>query len=527
MNTMIIKCSLFFIFIITIFTSCRKDASVSTIPVSTIASRADLTKDSIFLYAKEIYLWNTALPNYDVFNPRKYNSLSTNIANYDAELFAITQTKINPLTGKAFEYSAADPTSPKYSYIEDLVASGKLSFSNNGQSSVGLDGKGDDLGYSLALVGTNSSYKIYFQYTSPGSPCALAGLSRGDYIDQINGQKIGSNFASEQNFINTAINASTITLGGQKKNGTNYSVILKQAKYTSSPIYKDSILTVGNKKVGYLAYARFSNADNSEAALTQVFSKFSIGGVTDLVIDLRYNGGGFVSTAEHLINLIAPTSVNGKVMFSEAFNADLQSGKTTILRNQPLRDQSGAIQYSNGRMVTYADLSYTIADNTYNFSKKGSLTNVNKVIFITTDRTASASELVINSLKPYVDVKTVGSISYGKPVGFFPVRIDKYDVYMSMFSSTNSSGQGEYFAGFSPDSPKTDDVTRDFGNTSEICLSSALSYIANGVFTASTSNQTMSINGASKSAASVTMQNVFTPQNFKGLIYSPRNQSHN
>ena len=524
MKTIVIKCALSFILMITLFTSCKKDSSVSITPANTIANRAELTKDSIFLYAKEIYLWNTALPSYDVFNPRKYTAYSTNIANYDAELFAITQIKINPLTGKAYEYSATDPSSPKYSYIEDLVASGKLSFSNNGQSSVGLDGKGDDLGYSLALVGTNSSYKIYFQYTSPGSPCALAGLGRGDYIDQINGQRIGSNFSAEQNFINTAINGSTITLGGQKKNGTSYSVVLNQTKYTSSPIYKDSILTVGNKKVGYLAYARFSNSDNSEAALTHVFSKFAAGGVTDLVIDLRYNGGGFVSTAVHLINLIAPSSINGKVMFSEAFNADLQAGKKNILRNQPLRDQSGAIQYSNGRIVTYADLSYSIADNTYNFAKKGSLTSVSKVIFITTDRTASASELVINSLKPYLDVKTVGSTSYGKPVGFFPVRIDKYDVYLSMFSSTNSLGQGDYFAGFTPDSQKTDDVTRDFGNTSEICLSSALSYISNGVFTASTSNQTMSINGASKSAASVTMKDVFTPQNFKGLIYSPRKQ---
>jgi len=95
-----------------------------------------------------------------------------------------------------------------------------------------------------------------------------------------------------------------------------------------------------------------------------------------------------------------------------------------------------------------------------------------------------------------------------------------------MFSSTNSLGQGEYFAGFTPDSQKTDDVTRDFGNTSEICLSSALSYISNGVFTASTSNQTMSVNGASKSAASVIIKDVFTPQNFKGLIYSPRNQRY-
>jgi carboxyl-terminal processing protease len=517
MKKNIINFTLSFVLITSVFISCKKDSPA----IKTTNSRSDLTKDSIFLYAKEIYLWNSALPTFDVFNPRRFSSYSANLDNYNAELFAITQYKINPLTSKAYEYSFDDPTNPKYSYIEDLVASGKLSF-NNDKSSVGLDGNGDDLGYSLALVGTNANYKVYFQYTSPGSPSALAGLGRGDYIDKINGQQIGTNFSAEQSFINTAINQSTITLGGKKKNGTAYNVVLTKAKYVSSPIYKDSILTVGNKKVGYLAYARFSNTDNSEETLTNIFSKFSAGGVTDLVIDLRYNGGGFVSTAEHLINLIAPTSVNGKVMFSEAFNADLQSGKKTILKNQPLRDQSGAVKYSNGRIVTYADLSYTVADNTYNFAKKGSLTNVAKVIFITTDRTASASELVINSLKPYVDVKTVGSTSYGKPVGFFPIRIDKYDVYMSLFSSTNSLGQGNYFAGITPDSQKDDDVTRDFGNSAELCLASAISYINNGVFTSSTSNQTMSINGVSQSTSNVMIKDVFTPNNFKGMIYSPK-----
>jgi hypothetical protein len=282
---------------------------------------------------------------------------------------------------------------------------------------------------------------------------------------------------------------------------------------------------VGSKKIGYMAYARFSDSNNSETALTNVFAKFSSGGVTDLVIDLRYNGGGFVSSAEHLINLIAPSSSNGKVMFSETFNDLLQSGKATILKNQPLTDQDGKIQYSNGKMVTYADVSYTVADNTYNIAKEGSVNSISKVVFITTDRTASASELVINSLRPYVDVKTVGATSYGKPVGFFPIRIGKYDVYMSMFSSKNAAGQGDYYAGFTPDASKSDDVTRDFGNPLEISFSSAISYINTGLFTSSTSNQTMSLSGTSSASSSVNVKNIFNPVEFKGMIDRPRKKN--
>ena len=515
--------SVLFTLIFILFTACKKDKA-STPSTPTTATRAELTKDSIFLYAKEVYLWNDALPSYDFFNPRAYKAYSTDLENFNAELFAITQLKINPLTNKAYEYSSSDPTSPKYSYIEDLVASGKIAYKNE-KSSVDLDGKGDDFGYSLALVGSNTNYKIYFQYTSPGSPCALVGLGRGDYIDTINGQTIGTNFTSEQSFINAAINATTITLGGKKKSGATYSVALTQTKYTSSPIYKDTIIEVGSKKIGYMAYARFSDTNNSEAALTNVFAKFSSGNVTDLVIDLRYNGGGYVSSAEHLINLISPTSANGKVMFIETFNSLMQSGKATILKNQPLTDQNGDIQYSNGKMVTYADVSYSIADNTYNIVKEGSLNNITKVVFITSDRTASASELVINSLRPYVDVKTVGETSYGKPVGFFPIRIGKYDIYMSLFSSKNASGQGDYYAGFTPDAERADDVTRDFGNPSEICFASAISYINSGVFTASTSNQTMSINGVSKSVSSVSIKDVFNPAAFKGMIHTPRKKN--
>lgn len=517
-----------------ILSACKKDKNTpgdtSTPPPSnTTASRSDLTKDSIFLYAKQVYLWNDALPTYEVFNPRQYNASTSQFTNFESELFAISQLKKDPVTGLAYEYiansSGVQIRSPKFSYIEDLVASGKITAAPDSKSAVELTGEGNDFGVSLAAIGTNDNYKIYLQYTSPSSPAALAGLGRGDIIDQINGNNIGSNFNSEVNSINQAFDTdtkTTVSIAGVKKSGARYSVTLNKVKYNSSPIYKDTILTVGTKKVGYFAYARFSNNANSVDALNKVFSKFVAGGVTDLVVDLRYNGGGFVSTARHLLNLIAPASINNKTMFAETYNPLMQSGGATILRNQPVRNQSGNFIFSNGRMVTYADYDYSIAGNTFKFEKTGSFNNVGKVVFITTGRTASASELVINSLKPYVDVKIVGRKSFGKPVGFFPIRIDKYDLYLSMFTTANSLGDGNYYAGFNPDSEKADDVTRDFGNPNEVSLSSALSYINSGVFTSSMSNQTMSINGRSSSSNSLIIKDAFIPKYFSGMIGTPK-----
>ncbi|MBD3749714.1 MAG: hypothetical protein IE931_09470 [Sphingobacteriales bacterium] len=518
MKNKFLNAGIFMLWVLISFTACKKDKPVPPPTSSTAPSRNDLTKDSIFLYAKEIYLWNTDLPSLTTFSPRSYNSSSDNYSNLTSELFAITRYSINPSTNLSYEYNKDYPSETKYSFIDDLVASGKLTFAPNAKSSVGLDGKGNDFGVALAAVGTSTNYKIYFKFTSPGSPAALAGLGRADIIESINGKSIGTDFNNEVDFINNAFDDTkntTVQIAGKRKDNTAYNVTLTKKSYNSSPIYKDTVLISSGKQIGYLAFARFSDDNNSSSALDTVFAHFVKAGVTDLIIDLRYNGGGFVSTAEHLINLIAPSSANGKVMFSEAYNSTMQSGQATILQNQPLRDQSGKIQYSNGRMLTYADISYTIADNTFNINKTNGISNVGKVVFIISGSTASASELVINSLRPYVDVKTVGETSYGKPVGFFPVRIDKFDVYMSNFSSTNASGNGDYYAGFTPDSQKPDDVTKDFGNSNELCTAAALAYIGTGVFPSSTSN--IKVEGV-LSQSGVSIRNVFTPSLFNGMI---------
>jgi hypothetical protein len=209
-------------------------------------------------------------------------------------------------------------------------------------------------------------------------------------------------------------------------------------------------------------------------------------------------------------------------MFREKFNTLMQTGAANILKNQPALDNNNKLQYSNGRVLTYADYSYKEEDNSYNFQKAGSLNSIQKVVFLISGNTASASEMLINNLRPYMDVKLVGKTSYGKPIGFFPVTLENtYDVYYSMFTSINSAGQTDYFSGFKPDWDAADDVTRDFGDPREVCFAAALNYISKGTFISNGSLATvLSIKGEkiSSKSSSLEVRDLQDDHSFKGMV---------
>ena len=507
-----------------LISSCKKsEPLVPTEPVDTtstpgVGTRAELTKDSIFLYAKEIYLWNDALPTYGVFNPRQYNSASNDLDNYDAELFALTQLPKNPATNLPYEYSGPTSTQPKYSFIDDITDNNSAqSFVTKDKATVELDGSGYDLGFFWFMpYGSRTNFSFYVMAVYPNSPAAKAGITRGAIINKVDGKTIGTNYSSQYLLVYDLVDAdpNTATISGIKADGTPFNdVVLTKSKYTTTPVFKTKTLTVGNKKIGYLAFGQFSDLEKiAKPDLDAAFAQFTKDGVADLIVDLRYNGGGFVSTAEYLINLIAPPTVTG-TMFVEYYNKLMQEGKADILKNQPLLDANDKIQYSGGKIITYADVDYSVLGNTITFSKKGSLSTVANIVFLVSGNTASASELVINSLKPHLNVKLVGKQTYGKPVGFFPIKLEKkYDVYLSLFESKNSLNQSDYYAGFTPDlvdrntdtnTDETlfDDAKHDFGDASESYTKAAIGLLApGGVVTKA--NAVMSIRGKTVSVAS-------------------------
>jgi C-terminal processing protease CtpA/Prc len=384
------------------------------------------------------------------------------LTNYKRELYIITQLKTNPATGYAYEYSGYPGTS-KYSFIDDgSLTGGRL-------GTVSLTDKGDDFGLTIS-----ASTDVRIRYVNPNSAAAAAGLKRGYQITAVNDNPVSP---ASYTYIETALAGNSLSLSYIDDKGVSRSAKLTQYNYTTSPVLKDTVLTTGSSKVGYLAFSRFSSMTTAQAPLEAAFSTFATAGVSSLIIDLRYNGGGYTQTAEEMANLIAPSSLNSKVMYIEYFNDLLQNGKAPILKQQLYLDANGNTINYNGHKATYADLDYSISRNTYKFSKKGSLESVKQVIFIVSGNTASASELVINSLKPYLPVKLVGQQTYGKPVGFFGIKIDAYTVYMSNFYMQNANGNGDYFQGMTPDISASDDVTHDFGDPSESCIAAALNYI--------------------------------------------------
>ncbi|KQC02149.1 S41 family peptidase [Pedobacter sp. Hv1] len=493
----------------------------------TNTSRADLSRDSIFLYAKQIYYWNTALPTYENFNPRRFNTLTKDFDNYEKELVALANSAINPATGIGYE-SVSNNTDTKYSYIFDKANKNAVAYVPNATSSVDLEGNGSDVGVRIGFYGTTASYIIYMTAVYENSPAAKAGLVRGDRITKVNGVAYGTDYTLEKALtVADAMDKSVSIEGIKGSDGSTFTLSLTKTSYKSSPIYKSKIIPAGAKKIGYLAYARFSSAANSNTELTNIFNDFATNGVTDLVIDLRYNGGGYVNTAEYLINLIVPASKASGTMFTEYYNATMQAGGATILAKQPLLDADGKVRYNNGRMLTYADVSYSVADNTTLFSKRGSLNNVQNVVFLVSGSTASASELVINSLKPQMNVKLVGTKTYGKPIGFFPITIEnKYDVYYSLFETKNSLNQGGYYDGMIPDNVlsevPTGTVMYNFGDTNDFYLKTAVNMLQPGTITTGTSTLNKTMSAKVLSTLNVNTANVLNPdlinKEFVGMI---------
>ncbi|TJY63929.1 carboxyl-terminal protease [Sphingobacterium alkalisoli] len=367
-----------------LFPCCGKEDSTPNVAPDAIISpttgtRQELTLDSIFLYARQAYLWNDALPPYADFNPRKrYGGITPELTAYQLELYDISQYKLRT-DGQPYEWSNID-TRAKYSYMERYTGSSISSARANTESGVGLN--------------------------------------------------------------------------------------MRQH------------LEIAGKKVSYLAISSFPQLSNIQNELDEAFAEIAAAGSSHLIVDLRSNGGGYVESAEYLANLIAPSSVKGKVMFSEQFNGRMQNKQANILQYQPYLDVHGKSVDYNGRLATMADIDYSETANTHYFSKKGALEGITQLYFIVSNRTASAAELLISSLKPHLSVKLVGQRTYGKPVGFFPIRIDNYTVYLASFLIRNADGWSDYFDGMQVDIEVSGDNIPNLGNPEEPLLAAVLEDIS-------------------------------------------------
>ena len=465
--------------LLVIISSCSKSKN-DTSPILTGPSKngtaLDLIKDSVYLYTKEESLWYDQIPTYAKFQPRSFTDPEDFTA-LQKEMDALSQYPINPASGKPYELSNDHPGEAKYSFIDD------------GSVSNELNGTNGDFGFNIQWDDPNNLSDLRVIYVYPNSPADKAGIKRGDKITNINGRTslsydasgYGSGTSVNLNFVAAALdNSNTISIILTQHDGTTLTVTdMAIANYTINPVLKETVLNQGNgKKIGYLVFNVFTAVDNAGPQLDAAFADFASKGITDLVVDLRYNGGGDVATAEYLDNLIVPSSASGTNMYTATYNSQLQKGIYPLL----------ATQYN----IPTGYFTPTYPLNHPNFSKKGNL-DINRVFFIITSSTASAAELTINNLRPHMTVKYIGTTSYGKPVGFFEIPIGKYGLYTPEFATVNSAGQGGYYDGFTPGTTTypgilaDDDETTDFGDPKEGLLSLAINYVNTGSFTTSSS----------------------------------------
>jgi len=499
------------ILIITLAACSKKtETAPDTDPVTHIIGNVSQLRDSVFLYAKEDYYWADGLPDYTTFNPQSFTG-TDDLTVLQGEINKLSQYKINPETNKPYEYYTPSPGEAKYSFIDDGTASARLNAVTG------------DFGFAPLYIATND---LRIKYVNVGSPADLAGVKRGYQITSINGRTAITYDGSSGSNVNFVINAysqsSTITMVLKKPDGTSMTVNLNTASYKINPIITYKTFNQGNGKVvGYVVFNSFVSLSSTQSALNDVFSSFVTAGVTDLVVDLRYNGGGYVETAEYLSNLIAPSSANGSTMYSVYYNPTLTSNSSVLLKNQVRRDQ-------NNQLYNYSQIDYSVSANTHKFSKKGAL-NVSRVFFIVSGSTASASELTINNVRPYMNVQLIGSTTYGKPVGFFDISIGKYKMYIPEFETKNAQGQGGYYSGMSPATSTypgksaNDDATKEFGDPTEGLLAQAINYINKGVYITSTGLQVQS-EESSANQLTTDQQNAFTQQtakkHFNGMVMS-------
>ena len=233
----------------------------------------------------------------------------------------------------------------------------------------------------------------------------------------------------------------TFTIRGN--NGLQRDINVTKTDFKLDTVLQHSVIDTPSARVGYVAFTAFLETSNAE--LDTAFQTFSEAGITELVLDLRYNGGGRISVANNLASKILGSAYQGRVFADIAFNDK-----------------------------------YAENNQSYQFNNQTDALNLSRVFVLTTSSTCSASEMVVNGLRPFVDVVTVGSTTCGKPYGSAPDEACGKAMNALRIKFVNASGEGDYYEGLPGTCAASDDVDKPLGDSSEAMLATALDYLGSG-----------------------------------------------
>ncbi|MGM9509245.1 S41 family peptidase [Larkinella sp. GY13] len=394
---------------VTLLAGCRKETDLvePTTTTTTTAENQTINK-WILENMREYYYWNDKIPASPDLTLAPSDFFDSILYSYDA---------------------TARPDGDRFSWIEE----------NADDLSASLSGESTTTGMEFMLyLRSQGSTNVIAQvlYVLPNSPAAAAGFKRGDIISKVNGQTITtSNYVSLLYSGGTTFSFGLAELQNSTLVDTDLTRAVTATVFQANPVFMDSVYTVGGKTVGYLVYNQFvpapnnSNGSEYDDQVDAIFSNFKAKGVNELVLDLRYNPGGYTSSSANLASLIGKNIDRTKVYFREEWNSTLT----------PYLQQEYGDEFFIQRFV---------------IKSQNIGSNLQRVFVLTTDGTASSSELIINGLRPYMTVTTIGTTTYGKNVGSITIVDDSGNIKWGMqpivFKSFNSLGQSDYSTGFTP-----------------------------------------------------------------------------
>lgn len=418
----------------------------------------ELIRDSIYYYYNLYSYWTQSIPDYE--DPYTFSSnYGSNQGVLDA-LMVLTPT-YNYLP---YTYLSVDPGThyDRYSFIqEEEGTSGQVSITGLRMDT----NEGYGMYFGLGLLSQNGPVYLVIYFVEGGSPASQAGITRGSVVYAINddtnvtmryenGSVNESDYNTVVNKLLNGLESSSLKIKAQNiaKNEAEKEYTLTYRTYDIDPILADTVYKYPAKNIGYLAFSSFEETDvntRNRSNFETIFTSFAADGIKELILDMRYNTGGYVSTAEYLANKLINESGNGKLMFTYDVNAYLS-------------------QYKSGNNASFADVYYA----------RNNQLSLDKIYVLATESTASAAELLINVLKPYIDVVIIAETdrTYGKPVGFFEQKImSSLSLWATSFKTINANNDPDYWDGLAVDKTNVDDnIFYDFGDPSESMIKEAL-----------------------------------------------------
>jgi len=326
--------------------------------------------------------------------------------------------------------------------------------------------QGTFVGHGIRM-GLDDSKKVRIVMIYKRSPLYVYGVRRGWIIKKLNDVDLDSVFlsgdaATYNQLIGPALEGITNKFLFETPEGKDSTIVTTKAKFTLNSVLLDTIYNLSSGKTGYLVFNEFIEPSPEE--LKSSFQKFKQNEVKDLILDLRYNTGGILDVATELASYISGQSKS---------NLFLRLTYNDIISAKLLKDTTFKKEYELEDTIYFKNTLYPI--------------NLNRLIVICTYETASASEAVINGLKPYLNnIVLVGDTTNGKPTGMnvfiYPNRSPKYVYAPVTFKIVNKNNYGDFFGGMPPDRRVADDITHDFGDKNELCLKAAIYYVENGSF---------------------------------------------